>query len=79
MRSDFYSDIELPINRADALALAQLLLGDANALNEIPAQIDAVTVGRPPARGLEVPDRGQPDGRGPPAGARRRGEGRVGA
>ena len=34
--SDFYSDIELPINRADALALAQLLLGDANALNEIP-------------------------------------------
>jgi predicted Zn-dependent peptidase len=43
MRSDFYSAIELPINRADALALAQLLLGDAAALNNIPPQIDAVT------------------------------------
>jgi predicted Zn-dependent peptidase len=43
MRSDFYTDLELPINRADSLALAQLLMGDANALNQIPAQIDAVT------------------------------------
>jgi predicted Zn-dependent peptidase len=43
MRSDFYSAIELPINRADALALAQLLLGDAAAFNDIPAKIDAVT------------------------------------
>jgi predicted Zn-dependent peptidase len=43
MRSDFYADLELPINRADSLALAQLLMGDANALNELPAQIDAVT------------------------------------
>jgi zinc protease len=44
MRADFYSGIELPINRADSLALAQLVLGDANALNTIPGQIDAVTV-----------------------------------
>ena len=44
MRSDFYSAIELPIDRADALALAQLLLGDAGALNDIPGQIDAVGV-----------------------------------
>ena len=44
MRADFYSGIELPINRADSLALAQLILGDANALNTIPGQIDAVTV-----------------------------------
>ncbi len=44
MRADFYAGLELPINRADALALAQLLLGDGNALNTIPADIDAVTV-----------------------------------
>jgi predicted Zn-dependent peptidase len=43
MRSDLYSSLELPINRADALALAQLLLGSAGALNDIPGQIDAVT------------------------------------
>ncbi|HVQ29623.1 MAG TPA: insulinase family protein, partial [Vicinamibacteria bacterium] len=45
MRADFYAGIELPINRADSLALAQLVLGDANAVNTIPGQIDAVTVG----------------------------------
>jgi predicted Zn-dependent peptidase len=44
MRADFYAGLELPINRADSLALAQLLLGDGNALNTIPADIDAVTV-----------------------------------
>ncbi len=44
MRADFYAGLELPIDRADALALAQLLLGDANALNTIPVDIDAVTV-----------------------------------
>jgi predicted Zn-dependent peptidase len=43
MRADFYAGLELPINRADALALAQLLLGDANALNTIPAQLEGVT------------------------------------
>ena len=43
MRSDFYSDIELPINRADALALAQLIMGDANALNDVAVQIEAVS------------------------------------
>ncbi len=44
MRADFYAGIELPIDRADALTLAQLVLGDANALNTIPVDIDAVTV-----------------------------------
>jgi predicted Zn-dependent peptidase len=44
IRADFYAGIELPIDRADALAVAQLLRGDANALNTIPADIDAVTV-----------------------------------
>ncbi len=43
MRSDFYSSLELPMSRADALTLAQLLLGGAGALNDIPAQIDAVS------------------------------------
>ncbi len=44
MRADFYAGIELPWDRADALALAQLLMGDANALNTIPGDVDAVTV-----------------------------------
>jgi zinc protease len=44
MRADYYSGIELPINRADTLALAQLVLGDANAVNTIPADLEAVTV-----------------------------------
>jgi zinc protease len=43
MRSDFYSNLELFINRADSIALAQLLGGSAAELNEIPARIDAVT------------------------------------
>jgi predicted Zn-dependent peptidase len=43
MRSDFYSDIELPINRADVLAIAQLLMGNAAAINDVPGQLDAVT------------------------------------
>jgi len=43
MRSDFYADLQLPIFRADVLALAQLLMGDATEVNEIPARLDAVT------------------------------------
>jgi zinc protease len=43
MRSDFYSEVELPINRADVLAVAQLLMGNAAAINDLPGQIDAVT------------------------------------
>jgi predicted Zn-dependent peptidase len=60
MRSDFYSAIELPINRAAALAVAQLLLGGADALNEIPAQVEAVTsqdLQRVAAKYLTVPNR----------------------
>ncbi len=44
MKSDFYSGLEMFINRADAIALAQLLGGDASFVNEIPGKIDAVTV-----------------------------------
>jgi zinc protease len=43
MRSDFYSEIELPINRADVLAVAQLLMGNAAAINDLPGQLEAVT------------------------------------
>jgi zinc protease len=75
MRSDFYSAIELPIDRADALALAQLLLGDAAALDDIPAQIEAVTVAdlrRVAAKYLTVPNRTVVDRR--PAAAPAKGE-----
>jgi predicted Zn-dependent peptidase len=75
MRSDFYSAIELPIDRADALALAQLLLGDAAALDDIPAQIDAVTVAdlrRVAAKYLTVQNRTVVDRR--PAAAPAKGE-----
>jgi predicted Zn-dependent peptidase len=75
MRSDFYSAIELPIDRADALALAQLLLGDAAALNDLPAQIDAVTVAdlrRVAAKYLTVQNRTVVDRR--PAAAPAKGE-----
>jgi zinc protease len=44
MKSDYYSGLEMFINRADAIALAQLLGGDASFVNEIPGKIDAVTV-----------------------------------
>jgi len=43
MRSDYYSSLELPIYRADAIALAQLLTGSANSVNEVPAKLEAVT------------------------------------
>ena len=44
MKSDYYSSLEMFINRADAIALAQLLGGDASFVNEVPGKIDAVTV-----------------------------------
>jgi predicted Zn-dependent peptidase len=43
MRSDFYAGLELPIYRANSLALAQLLSGSAASLNEIPEKLEAVT------------------------------------
>jgi predicted Zn-dependent peptidase len=43
IRSDFYSSIELPMDRADALALAEVVLGHAAVLNEIPGRVEAVT------------------------------------
>jgi zinc protease len=43
MESDFYSDIELPLNRANKLGILQLFTGNAGSLNDIPAQLAAVT------------------------------------
>jgi len=44
MLADFYSDLEIPLSRADALAKAQALWGSAAQLNEIPKLIEGVTV-----------------------------------
>jgi len=44
MKSDYYSGLEMFIYRADAIALAQLLGGDASFVNEVPEKIGAVTV-----------------------------------
>ena len=43
MRSDFYDSLELPIYRANSIALTQLLTGSAAFVNEIPARLEAVT------------------------------------
>ena len=43
MRSDFYGELQLFINRADSLAITQLLSGNAAGLFQIPVQIEAVT------------------------------------
>jgi zinc protease len=43
MRSDYYANLELPIYRADAIALAQLLTGSAAFINEVPERLEAVT------------------------------------
>ena len=43
MRSDYYSNLELPIYRADAIALSQLLTGSAGFVNEVPDKLEAVT------------------------------------
>jgi len=43
MLSDFYSELEIPLNRADALAKAQALWGHAAQINEIPKLIEGVT------------------------------------
>jgi predicted Zn-dependent peptidase len=43
MEADFYSDLEFPLNRATKLSILQLFTGQATAINDIPAQIAAVT------------------------------------
>jgi zinc protease len=75
MRSDFYGAVELPINRADALAIAQLVSGDANTINTIPDDIEAVTpadVRRVAARYLTAANRTVVDRR--PSAAAAKGE-----
>ncbi|HYV84372.1 MAG TPA: pitrilysin family protein [Patescibacteria group bacterium] len=41
--SDFYSNLERLINRADLLAIRQLFTGNAATINDVPGQIAAVT------------------------------------
>jgi predicted Zn-dependent peptidase len=73
MLSDFFSGLELPIYRADTLAIRQLFTGDAETINDVPAQIEAVTVDdikRFAATYLTVPNRAWIDrrpGDSPPA------------
>ncbi|MFL5343994.1 MAG: M16 family metallopeptidase [Hyalangium sp.] len=43
LEADFYAELEDPLGRANELALNQSFLGDAAKLNELPAQIRAVT------------------------------------
>ncbi len=43
MLSQFYAGLEGPLDRADALALAEALTGGASKLNDVPARIKAVT------------------------------------
>jgi zinc protease len=43
MRSDFYNDLELPMYRANSMALNQLLTGSAAFVNEVPGKLEAVT------------------------------------
>jgi zinc protease len=43
MESDLYSNIELPLSRANELAIQQLFSGRAADLNDLPAKIAAVT------------------------------------
>jgi len=43
MLSDFYSELEIPLNRANALAKSHALWGSAAQINEIPKLIEGVT------------------------------------
>jgi zinc protease len=43
MKSDWYGQLEIPITRASALSHAALFDGTADAVNQLPAEIDAVT------------------------------------
>jgi zinc protease len=44
MLSDFYSNMEPLVFRADTLALRQAFVGDASQINQVAAQLDAVSV-----------------------------------
>jgi zinc protease len=44
MISDFYSELEPLINRADMLALRQAFAGDASQINQVAARLEAVSV-----------------------------------
>ena len=60
MISDLYTNLEMLIYRADALAVRQALTGDAASINQVPAQIAAVSasdIKRVAAKYLTVPNR----------------------
>jgi predicted Zn-dependent peptidase len=44
MLADHYTGLEQMINRADLLAIRQALTGDAATINNVPAQVEAVTI-----------------------------------
>jgi len=76
MVSDLYGQLEMPLDRAVFLSLAQLFTGDPASVNEIPARIR-----RPRPRRLHPPHGREPDRRRPPSrsrpGRRRRAGGEV--
>ena len=66
MISDFYSEVEPLINRADMLALRQAFVGDAGQVNQVAAQLEAVSVNdlkRVAAKYLTVANRSSIDRR----------------
>jgi len=72
MESDLYAAIELPLGRADALAIAQIVTGNAASLNDLPSRIRAVTgddVKRVAASYLNAANRTVVDRRPAPKGA----------
>ena len=73
MVSRLYDGLEMPLGRAEALALAQVVTGDAASVNGIPARIAAVTsadVARAAAAWLTVPNRTVIDRRASPPAAK---------
>jgi predicted Zn-dependent peptidase len=70
MMADFFSGMERLVNRADLLAIRQTFTGNAATINQIPAQIAAVTsndLKRVAATYLTVANRSSVDRRPAPA------------
>jgi predicted Zn-dependent peptidase len=64
MLADFYSQMEMMIDRADVLAIQQLITGDVTTINQVPGRLAAVTPGdiqRVAAKYLTVANRSSID------------------